>query len=315
MLEESIELFAYKDDDFACNSFYGMSQGLNQDFNDTLGNLFSFQKSPSSEEEEEEDKCENCDIQYFQQGYTQSQNPNKPIENIISIDNRKTKVTTKTNLVTKKQEEKKEIIIPNLIQEEKKAKSQDLLKKKKGRKNKEDNLKSDDDTAHTKKKEDNIMRKIKTHLIEFIVKLLNDSLKDKTKKFYKIHKSISENLKRDFNLALLQRTLEDIFLNTDINGRYKNYSNEALIKKIKEENIEEKTIELLSLEFIEVIYKIQDEYLEEYLESIKNKEIKEINIENSSVNEYMESLKKIFFGYEAWFKNKKGRNRESVPKN
>ena len=312
MFEESIELFAYKDDDFACNSFYGMSQGLNQDFNDTLGNLFSFQKSPSSEEE---DKCENCDIQYFQQGYTQSQNPNKPIENIISIDNRKTKVTTKTNLVTKKQEEKKEIIIPNLIQEEKKAKSQDLLKKKKGRKNKEDNLKSDDDTAHTKKKEDNIMRKIKTHLIEFIVKLLNDSLKDKTKKFYKIDKSISENLKRDFNLALLQRTLEDIFLNTDINGRYKNYSNEALIKKIKEENIEEKTIELLNLKFIEVIYKIQDEYLEEYLESIKNKEIKEINIENSSVNEYMESLKKIFFGYEAWFKNKKGRNRESVPKN
>ena len=311
MLEESIELFAYKDDDFACNSFYGMSQGLNQDFNDTLGNLFSFQKSPS----EEEDKYENCDIQYFQQGYTQSQNPNKPIENIISIDNRKTKVTTKTNLVTKKQEEKNEIIIPNLIQGEKKAKSQDLLKKKKGRKNKEDNLKSVDDTAHTKKKEDNIMRKIKTHLIEFIVKLLNDSLKDKTKKFYKIDKSISENLKRDFNLALLQRTLEDIFLNTDINGRYKNYSNEALIKKIKEENIEEKTIELLSLEFIEVIYKIQDEYLEEYLESIKNKEIKEINIENSSVNEYMESLKKIFFGYEAWFKNKKGRNRESVPKN
>ena len=311
MLEESIELFAYKDDDFACNSFYGMSQGLNQDFNDTFGNPFSFQKSPS----EEEEKYENCDIQYFQQGYTQSQNPNKPIENIISIDNRKTKVTTKTNLVTKKQEEKNEIIIPNLIQEEKKAKSKDLLKKKKGRKNKEDNLKSDDDTAHTKKKEDNIMRKIKTHLIEFIVKLLNDSLKDKTKKFYKIDKSISENLKRDFNLALLQRTLEDIFLNTDINGRYKNYSNEALIKKIKEENIEEKTIELLSLEFIEVIYKIQDEYLEEYLESIKNKEIKEINIENSSVNEYMESLKKIFFGYEAWFKNKKGRNRESVPKN
>jgi len=311
MLEDSIELFAFKDDDFACNSFYGMSQGLNQDFNDTFGNPFSFRKSPS----EEEEKYENCDIQYFQQGYTQSKNPNKQIENIISIDNRKTKVTTKTNHVTKKQEEKNEIIFPNLIQEEKKAKSQDLLKKKKGRKNKEDNLKSDDDTAHTKKKEDNIMRKIKTHLIEFIVKLLNDSLKNKTQKFYKIAKSISENLKRDFNLALLQRTLEDIFLNTDINGRYKNYSNEALIKKIKKENIEEKTIELLSLKFIEVIYKIQDEYLEEYLESIKSKEIKEINIKNSSVDEYMESLKKIFFGYEAWFKNKKGRNRESVPKN
>ena len=311
MLEESIELLVYKDYDFACSSFYGMNQNLNQDFNDTLDNPFSWQKSPP----EDEENCENRDIQYFQQGFTQSQNPNKSIENIISIDNSKTKFTTKTNLVTKKQEEKNEIIIPNLIQEEKKVKSQDFLKKKKGRKNKEDNLKSDDDTAHTKKKEDNIMRKIKTHLIEFIVKLLNDSLKDKTYKFYKIAKSISENLKRDFNLALLQRTLEDIFLNTDINGRYKNYSNEALIKKIKEENIEEKTIELLSLKFIEVIYKIQDEYLEEYLESIKSKEIKEINTENSSVNEYMESLKKIFFGYEAWFKDKKGRNRESAPKN
>ena len=134
MFEDSIELFAFKDDDFACNSFYGMSQGLNQDFNDTFGNPFSFQKSPS----EEEENYENCDIQYFQQGYTQSKNPNKQIENIISIDNRKTKVTTKTNHVTKKQEEKNEIIFPNLIQEEKKAKSQDLLKKKKGRKNKED---------------------------------------------------------------------------------------------------------------------------------------------------------------------------------
>ena len=112
-------------------------------------------------------------------------------------------------------------------------------------------------------------------------------------------------------MELFGRTLEDIFLNSGINGRYKNYSNEGLIKKIKEENTEEETIELLNLKFIEIIYKIQDEYLEEYLKTI---EIKENNIENSSVDEYMKSLEKLFFGYEAWFTGKKGRNRESAPK-
>lgn len=314
MFEDSIEYYDYKGEDYACDSFYCGSKDLNHDYNYTCDNPFSLQKFPS-EEEEDEKGDDNCDIQYFQQGCTGNQNLNKPIENAITIENKKTKVTTITNLAQKEPEEKNQIIVPNKIQEEKKAKSKEFLKKKRGRKNKEDNLQSVDDSAHTKKKEDNMMRKIKTNLIKFIVKLLNNSLKDKTQIFYKIDKWISENLKRDFNLALLQRTLEDIFLNTDINGRYKNYSNEALIKKIKKENIEEKTIELLSLKFIEVIYKIQDEYLEEYLESIKSKEIKEINIKNSSVDEYMESLKKIFFGYEAWFKNKKGRNRESVPKN
>ena len=156
-----------------------------------------------------------------------------------------------------------------------------------------------------------MMRKIKTNLIKFIVKLLNNSLKDKTQIFYKIDKWISENLKRDFNLELMVRTLEDIFSNTNMSGRYKNYSNEALIQKIKAENKEEKTIELLNMTFIEVIYMIQDKYLEEYLETIKSKEN---TIENSIDQEYMESLEKLFFGYEAWFKEKKGRNRESSAK-
>ena len=106
----------------------------------------------------------------------------------------------------------------------------------------------------------------------------------------------------------MNRILEDIFSNTDMSGRYKNYSNKTLIQKIKAENIEEKTIELLNMKFIEIIYMIKDNYLEEYLETIKSKEN---TIENSIDQEYMESLEKLFFGYEAWFKEKKGRNRES----
>ncbi len=309
MLIDSLEYYDYKGEDYAGDSFYGMNKDLNHDPYDTSDNPFSFQKFPL--EEEEDEKGDDNYIQYFQQGCAENQNLNKPIENAVTIENKKTKTTTITNPVQKEQEEKNKIIVPNKIQEEKKAKSKEFLKKKRGRKNKEDNLQSVDDSAHTKKKEDNMMRKIKTNLIKFIVKLLNNSLKDKTQIFYKIDKSISENLKRDFNLELNDRTLEDIFSNTNMSGRYKNYSNEALIQKIKAENKEEKTIELLNMTFIEVIYMIQDKYLEEYLETIKSKEN---TIENSIDQEYMESLEKLFFGYEAWFKEKKGRNRESSAK-
>jgi hypothetical protein len=310
MFEDSIEeYFDCKGEDYSSNSFYGMSKDLNHDFYDISDNPFSFQKFPPEEEENGDD---NCDIQYFQQGCTGNQNLNKPIENAITIENKKTKVTTTTNLAQKEQEEKNKIIVPNKIQEEKKAKSKEFLKKKRGRKNKEDNLQSVDDSAHTKKKEDNMMRKIKTNLIKFHVKLLNNSLKDKTQIFYKIDKSISENLKRDFNLELNDRTLEDIFSNTDMSGRYKNYSNKTLIQKIKAENKEKKTIELLNMKFIEVIYMIQDKYLGEYLQTI---EIKENTNEKSIDQEYMKSLEELFFNYETWFKEKKGRNRESNAKN
>lgn len=152
------------------------------------------------------------------------------------------------------------------------------------------------------------MRKIKTHLMDFIVKLLNDSLINKTQLFYKIDKKIIENLKRDLNMELMQKTLFDLFSNSKTNGRYKNYSNEILIKKIVEEKIEVETLRLLRMKFIEIKNEIQENYLEEYLDTIEKKEN---NMDNSSVDEYMETLRKIFLGYEDWFKNKKGRNRES----
>ena len=62
------------------------------------------------------------------------------------------------------------------------------------------------------------------------------------------------------------------------------------------------------MKFIEIKNEIQENYLEEYLVTIEKKEN---NMDNSSVDEYMETLRKIFLGYEDWFKSKKGRNRES----
>ena len=52
---------------------------------------------------------------------------------------------------------------------------------------------------------------------------------------------------------------------------------------------------------------IKKEYLDEFLDTIKQKENER---KNSNIEEYMESLREIFLRYEDWFKNKKGRNRE-----
>ena len=304
MQDDQSELFGYKEDDYEDRSFYEMHRDLNQDFNDPSYCPFTWQKLPSEEDE-------NCSMLYFQQECTQDQNQDKPIGNICPIDNKKTKPTTVTNPVKEKKEEKTEIIVPNLIQEENEIKLKELLNKKKGRKSKEDNSKSNEHSVHTKKKEDNIMRKIKVKLIEFSVKFLNDSLKDKTEIFYKIDKSISENLKRDFNLKLMEQTLLYIFSTSGINGRYKNHSNVALIQKILLEGKEEETIKLLNKKYIEVVYMIQENHLDEFLRTIERKEI---NMEKSSVDEYMNSLKKVFMEYENWFKDKKGRNRDSSSK-
>lgn len=92
-------------------------------------------------------------------------------------------------------------------------------KKNRGRKKKEERYL--DDSGHGKYSEDNIMRKIKTHLMDQIVIILNNSLNDKTNPFYKIDKEINENLKKDFNMQLMEKTIAKIFSETPISSKYK----------------------------------------------------------------------------------------------
>ncbi len=193
------------------------------------------------------------------------------------------------------------------IKDDNKAIPEKFLKKKRGRKNKDMGDIINGENIHSKNKEDNKMRKIRTHLIRYIVLLLNDSLKDKSYKFHKINKLVLENLKIEYNLKLNQRTLLDLFSNEKICERYKNFSNEYLIKKLLKEQKEKDTLNLLELKFIEIINIIKKEYLDEFLDTIKQKENER---KNSNIEEYMESLREIFLRYEDWFKNKKGRNRE-----
>lgn len=190
-------------------------------------------------------------------------------------------------------------------------KSQELiaLGKKRGRKTKKFSKYAK--SSHNKFTEDNVMRKIKTNLLEFIVFLLNSSLLDQKNKFLKIDKSLSENLNRDFNVKLMSRALSDIFTTTPIIKKYKRigdkYYNANLIRIILEENKEKETINLLNLTFIEMIELIKEKYLSEFLDDIENKEKEN---DNSLSNEYMKILKKLLMNYKNWFCEKRGRVRK-----
>ena len=165
-------------------------------------------------------------------------------------------------------------------------------------------------SGHNKNKEDNIMRKIKTHLFEYIVNQLNLSLSDKRKKFCKIDKSLSENLKKDFNMELMEKRIFDIFMNTKISKKYKRISdkfyNAKLINTILAENIEKETIKLLSMKIIDMINFIIENQLEEFLSIIENKEK---GIDESNSEEYMSLLRKVLINYQNWFSIKRGRVR------
>ena len=228
-------------------------------------------------------------------------------------ENRKTRPTTLTNSI--KVLEKKLSYFSHPIKNSKTKifKPLKLLNKKRGRKNYNIELKKGKE--HDKFSEDNIMKKIKTHLMDHIVNSLNESLKDKTYEFYKIDSQIAENLKKDFNLKLMENSIGDIFMNNKLSNKYrkkkKTYSNSFLINKIYEEKVEIKTIEILKMKYIDIINEIKKNCLNEFLKKIEEKEQEKLN---SNVQEYIISLEKLFFDYENWFKSKKGRVRRKGQK-
>ena len=82
---------------------------------------------------------------------------------------------------------------------------------------------------HDKFKEDNVIQKIKTFTFDYILNKLNKSFKNNIYEFYPLTKEINNNLKKDFNEKLLDRTIYDIYMKSDLNKRYKNI-NDSIIK-------------------------------------------------------------------------------------
>ena len=184
-------------------------------------------------------------------------------------------------------------------------------KKKVGRKPKSSIFRGE----HTKYSCDNILRKIKVKFFKIIIKYIN-SIIAKYNKIYNItfllpikgkyHQDNGIN----FNKKLLNSKLKDIFLEYEINDKFKlfkKYYNEDVINSIYENNIEE-LINILDMTFIEVfkIFRTNDETNKlqglEKLDTVV-KEMKKIDNNKDYIGKFI----KVVNNFENYYLNKNGR--------
>jgi hypothetical protein len=166
----------------------------------------------------------------------------------------------------------------------------------------------ENEAKHNKYSEDNIITKLKTAIFKYILNHLNQSLEFTKYKFYPLNVKLSTCLKKDFNVKLLERTIYDIYSKEDSNKNYinGNDSNKKLIKKIYEQKIEKKTINILNMKFIDVLNHIREKDMENFLKKIENKN------RGKSNDSFMEDVKFLLLNYERWFRIKKGRNIKTI---
>ena len=162
---------------------------------------------------------------------------------------------------------------------------------------------------HTKFIDDNMMRKIKCHFFNNVNNILNDSLIDKSKTFLKLDNFINENLKRNYNMELMNKTFKDIYQNSKISNKYKkknDENNRQLIEKIYLEKKEIETMKILDKTYIQLFDELIENKLDEFCAEILKKEEKNgLPYEQSSI--FLEKMKKLCNNYKSWFESKRGR--------
>jgi hypothetical protein len=226
------------------------------------------------------------------------------VENKLQTEN---KHTANTSLVKKDEENIvnsiNNIVTIDILPKTEKKEPKSFL----GRKTKGDT----EEREHSKFKEDNQMRKIKSYFLKYIPDYVNSSLSFVHKRFLKIDKKVNQELKKDFNVELMDKKLKDIFIEFPICGRYseaKNGENHnaELSKEIYENNEETEAIEKLEQTYIQVLDCFRKNNLEKFRDDILNKEIKNGEKE-SRAKMYVNQLVKLLFNYESWFTDKSAR--------
>ena len=164
---------------------------------------------------------------------------------------------------------------------------------------------------HTKYRSDNMMRKIKTYFMNFVHNYLNESLTFSHKTFLKINKKVSENLRKDFNMSLMQMTIKEIYEQHSINEKYSDYKkgrniNQALIQEIFEKNKDIETIKILNSKYIDLIIVLRTKFLDKFSSELIEKEIK-LGENQDDALMYVNELKDLLINYEEWFEKKSGR--------
>ena len=180
-----------------------------------------------------------------------------------------------------------------------------IKKKKPGRENKNENIKD----IHNKFNEDNIMRKIKVHILNQKIRNIFDNyflaLNLKKKKLLKFEQKEIISLKKEENIKLMDTHLKDIYQKYNIGKKYtkrENNNNINLINEIYSENEYIDLQKMFDLTFFE--------FLEIYTNPITGKDLDE---ELKQKKKEIESFKRINFdGIKNWieelenkYKNKK----------
>lgn len=176
---------------------------------------------------------------------------------------------------------------------------------KKGRKSKSDKRLA----KHTKINEDNIIKKIKTALMNYINEKLNKNRRCVFRKFLKLSKIINENNKKDYNIKLMNMTIKEIYERNILRKIYdkeirNSKFNSLLIQEIFYNNKDFETIKILNTKYIDFLN--QSDTKENIWKIIKNKELKNNDFED--IESYMNLIKQCLDDYEDWFRRKPDRN-------
>ena len=220
-------------------------------------------------------------------------------KSLESEDEKKTAESTEKNKEIKNSFlDKKEDSIPSMIKIKNNKKSY-LGRKRKGETRK---------VVHTKFAEDNLMRKLKTNFINYVIDKLNSSLSLKNKKFLNIAPKVGNNLTVDYNKKLMEKSIKTILEENPINKKYldwtrKNYNISLFIKEIEEKNKEIEVINILNSSYIEYLDFMRKNNLQEFKDKIYNKAIR-LRESKENSNEIVNRIVKLLFDYENWFYRK-----------
>lgn len=280
--------------------------GIDEAFKST----FTWEFYPS-EENIQKDGPNEIDLNYTRKEIIEDAN--------INLENKQTRVTTFTGKKREREnnedkDDKDGYDAVYFLKNEEGNKKEEIKIKKEKQKNKGRHKKNDirndenDENKHDKFSEDNLMRKIKTYIFGAILNVLNESLKDRSQKFFKLEPKLNESMKKDLNEKLMNQKIKEIYINNEISKRYlteTNCNNNInLIKKIYEEKKEIDTIKILETEYIDYVKYLQKYEMGNFLRKMRNKEIKNPDL---NVDRYINSLKSMFLNYAKWFNDKKGR--------
>ena len=193
-----------------------------------------------------------------------------------------------------------------------------------GRKKKDDRS----DRAHNKFLDDNILKKIKSKFLHYLILFVNVVIKgenvENKKEFKFLNYSYTDSLKKSEEIKLLNMTIKEIILNKSISPKYskpgEDYNKKLLGIVLQNENSNEIIKYAFNMKFKEWIdiltKKVKAKIKEEYFNQIGDliKSVVGKNDDNDN-DEYMPNFIYCLYNYERLFILKRDRNSEVNEKN